>query len=131
MFTATGSTGSPGSSLVLASLSLFLCLSFLVAGMDTLVEGRQAAWDAAGGVPEHEVTMFVLVLVTPVSGMGSSLILQTCFLTSLPKSCYLATVAVGVGGGGDRMTRGFDEKIARYSPFWEDLGRLKRKKYEI
>ena len=93
-----------------------------MAAVDILVEGRQAAWDAGGGVDEMEVTEFNLVLFSLLSGMGISLILQTCFLTSLPKSCYLATA--WVGGGGDRMTRGFDEKIVRYSPFGEDLGRL-------
>ena len=95
--------------------------------VDTLVEGWQAAWDAARGVPEHEVPLLIFVLTSPVSGMGTSLVLQTCVLTSLPSCRYLATVATGVGGGGDRITLGLDEKIARYSPFGEDLGRLKRK----
>ena len=96
-------------------------------GVDTLVEGCQAAWDAARGVPENDVAVLVLVWISPVSGMGTSLVLQTCVLTSLPSCRYLATVATGVGGGGDRITLGLDEKIVRYSPFGEDLGRLKRK----
>ena len=96
-------------------------------GVDTLVEGWQAAWDATRGVPEHEVPVLVLVWLSPVSGMGTSLVLQTCVLTSLPSCCYLATVAIGFGGGGDRITFGLDEKIVRYSPFGEDLGRQKGK----
>eukprot|EP00090_Calanus_glacialis_P002203 TRINITY_DN11655_c0_g1_i1.p1 TRINITY_DN11655_c0_g1~~TRINITY_DN11655_c0_g1_i1.p1 ORF type:complete len:135 (-),score=19.54 TRINITY_DN11655_c0_g1_i1:361-765(-) len=116
-----------GFTVVCSGLSPFLCESILMGGVDTLVEGWQAAWDAARGVPEHEVPGLVLVWISPVSGMGTSLVLQTCVLTSLPSCRYLATVATGVGGGGDRITLGLDEKIDRYSPFGEDLGRLKRK----
>ena len=103
-------------------LSFLLDESGMVGLVDALVEGCEAAWDAAGRVSEHEVSLLILVLVPPVSGMGTSMISHTCFLTNMPSCRYLTTVATGVGGGGDRITLGLDEKIVRYSPFWEDLG---------
>jgi hypothetical protein len=102
--------------------SPFLGKSIRLARVDALVEGWEAAWDAACGVSEHEVTVVVLVWISPVSGMGTSLISHTCLLSSMPSCRYLAPVATGVGGGGDRITLGLEEKIVRYSPFWEDLG---------